>query len=100
MPYFFETNKIKLPKNKDRRRKLTDEDIIKIKLLYQKGTTIREITRVINKVTRRAIQRVLFPERNIGRHDWRTYYDKNKHKEYMKSHRKYKNNVLKKDKND
>jgi len=98
MPYWFEKLKIKLPKEKDRRRKLTDEDRETIKSLYKLGFGIREIARIFEKkCSRRLIQFILFPERLkrlAKQRDWRDYYDRDKHREYMRNHRKYKKEVL------
>ena len=64
MPYWFETKKLRVGKDKDRRRKLFDEDKQNIKELYKNGFAIREIARIFeNKCCRRSIQFVLFPER-------------------------------------
>lgn len=96
MPYFFETNKIRLPYNKDRRRKLTKKDRTRITELYSTGMSIRKIARKF-PCCRRAIQFVLFPERLIpavANRDWKKYYDKDKHKESMRKHRRYKYGVL------
>jgi len=99
MPYFFETDKIKLPYNLDRRRKLTKQDRATIKDLHGYGMSIREITRKFaNKCCRRTIQFVLFPERLIpivASHDSKKYYDKDKHRESMKKYRNYKYKILK-----
>jgi len=79
MPYWFETKKIKLPKNKDRRRKLTDKDKKIIKPLYDDGFTISEIARKFEKkVCRRMIQFILFPERK-RKQNWKDFYDRKKH---------------------
>jgi len=97
MPYFFETYHVKLPKEKDRRRKLTDEDKEIIKRLYVDGIAIREIARIFkNKCSRRLIQFILFPDRT-QKTEWKKYYNSDKHAKYIKSHRKYKYKVLMKD---
>lgn len=97
MPYKCAT--IKLPKEKDRRRKLTDTDKENIKTMYRfENLPIREIARrFAMKCCRRTIQFVLFPDRakkvNFSGH-WKLYYDKNKHRESIKNHRRYKHKTL------
>ena len=103
MPYYFETKKIKLPKGKDRKVKLSDDDRKEIRDLYYKlGWPIRKIARLFkNKCVRKTIKMVLFPERykrylenaRINKH-WKKYYDKKKRKFYMRNHRRYKNKIL------
>ena len=99
MPYFFETKKIGLPKEKDARRKLTDADKDVIRSLYQQGQTIRSIARSYeHRCCRRTIQFILFPERlkacNYSGH-WKKYYDKDKQTIAMRKHRRRKNKILK-----
>ena len=78
---------------KDRRRKLTDQDREKIKALYDQGMPVRKITRIINKVDNKAIRYFLFPEvrekqrLRLKAHNY--YYDKGKHKEYMRKFRQH-----------
>jgi len=103
MPYWFEICKIKLPKEKDRRRKLTDEEKEEIKELYRKGWSIRKIAKKFqDKCSRRLVQFILFPERykhsRINWH-WRNYYNKEKHAKIMKEYRRYKAKILKNEKN-
>lgn len=100
MPYYFETNKIRLPKENDARRKLSDADRDMIRFLYSAGHSIRAIARrYAGKCCRRTIQYVLFPERarlvNYPGH-WAKYYDKDKHRAAMKKHRRRKSAILKK----
>jgi transposase len=95
MPY--KSEKIIIAHSKyDRRIKLTKKDKARVVYLYDKGVAIREITRRFN-VSRRLIQYIIFPERharNLQQREERGgsafYYDKDKHKEYMKGHRRYK----------
>ena len=101
MPYKFETLKIKLPKNKDRQIKITEENKQEIKYLYFKcGLFIREIARQFQKkCCRRSIQFILFPERitNSKRYrNWRDYYEKTKNTKSIKEHRRYKQKTLNK----
>ena len=101
MPYAFETHKNKLPKGKDRRRKLTEKDKIEIMRLTDEGHSQRELARMFG-VSRRTIQFVQDPEklkqnkaRRKERGGWRQYYDKSDHRKSMKEHREYKKKVLK-----
>lgn len=81
----------------DKRVKLTDEDKDNIVKEYESGGI--SITSLGKKygVSKRLIQFTLFPERkekakerySENRKDGR-YYDKDKHKEYMKKHREHK----------
>lgn len=99
MPYKFESLKIKMPRDKDKRIKLSDEDRREIKYLYfQNKLFIREIARLFSKkCCRRNIQFILFPERIINNRryrNWRNYYNKTKHAKNMKKHRRYKQKIL------
>lgn len=98
MPYAFDHYKLRIPRAKDRRIKLTDEDREHIKKMYDDGAKIREIARAYEgKASRRLIQLILFPERaehakrlyKLRSQDGR-YYKKERHKKYMKRHRTYK----------
>jgi len=94
MSYWFETKKLRVGKEKDRRRKLTDEERQTIKDLYQMGFKIREIARIFKKrCCRRNIQFILFPERLKRQYVYRKErnwdYDKERHKKGMKSYRNY-----------
>lgn len=80
----------------DGRRKLTQEDKENIiKMFNQDKMCVREIARAYEKkCSRRLIQFVLFPERlktmqerNRKERKWTKYYDKEKHKIYMRKHR-------------
>ena len=98
MPYKFEKEKKVLAKPElDKRRKLTDEDKEMIKGEYKTGLiSINGLARKYG-VSKRTIQFTLFPERlernkelyKERRKDGR-YYDKDKHREYMKGHRRRK----------
>jgi IS30 family transposase len=94
MPYWFETQKKKLPKNKDRRRKLTDKDRKKIKQLYDDGFGIREIAKKFEKkVCRRSIQFILFPERK-RKQNWKDFYNREKHTIAMRKCRKHRKEIF------
>jgi len=94
-----ETN---LPKGFDRRIKLTDQEREEIKKLHKEGMTIRAIARMFEKkCSRKTIQYIIYPERleTIYRRQkenksWEKYYDKDKRREYMRSHRAYKKLVF------
>ena len=106
MPYFFENpkNRVKLPKEKDRRLSITDKQKREIKTLYKRGVAIREITRRAG-CSRRAAQFLLFPERlekvkqqAKDREQHKKTYQKVKGKKWsaiMREHRKYKYKILK-----
>lgn len=96
MPYKFEKIPINNP-NHDKRVKLTGEQREDIKKEYGLGSiSIRGLVRKYG-VSRRLIQFILFPERQekakkdfAERQKDGRYYDKEKHKEYMKKHRGHK----------
>lgn len=93
MPY--KSEKIKIAGSKyDRRIKLTEQDREDIKNLT--GMSIRGIARMYG-VDKRLIQFILFPERrqkNLldrkNRGGSKQYYNKEKQREYMRIHRKHK----------
>lgn len=99
MPYKFE----KIPINNeklDKRVKLTSKDKENIIEEYKSG--IISITALAKKygVSKRLIQFTLFPERKekakqgfLERQKEGRYYDKDKHKEYMRNHREHKKNL-------
>lgn len=96
MPYISE--KIKLPRELDRRVKLSDNDKLDIIARYKKGDAVRQIARDYEAIcSRRMIQFVIFPERlqqlqakHIKEKSHLKYYDKNKWRETMRDHRNYK----------
>ena len=99
MPY--KSGKIIIAKTSfDKRVKLTDDDKKLIrKLRAEENLSQRVLARQFN-VSRRLIQYVLDPEKlaeNIRKRNERggskQYYDKEKHREYMKEHRRYKQNL-------
>jgi hypothetical protein len=107
MPYFFDTKRIKLSQDKDRRFKVTDKDREEMESLYKQGITIREISRRFEgRCSRRTIQLTLFPERRehmkgINRL-WReengnslARYGKEAWAKTIREHRRYKYRVLK-----
>ena len=95
MPYKFDTDKKKIPRDKDRRVKLSEEDRQEIKELYP-FISQRTLAKMFN-VSRRLIIFIGNPkakERDLElrelRGGWKQYYNKEKWKEQMKNHRRYK----------
>ncbi len=94
MPYKFETQHLKKRPEDNKRIKLTDDDKKEIVKLYATGMfSQRKLAEMFN-VHRRSIQFVLNPEalkRNQEQRKERgkdgRYYDKEKHKEYMREYR-------------
>ena len=99
MPYKFETDKIKLPRELNRTIKLTDEDRERIKKLYLDGTSIHGIARAFKgKCCKRTVQFVLFPERMQAakaNRDGKKYYDREENTEAVKKTRQYKQKMKK-----
>lgn len=98
MPY--KTDKIRLKPDQDRRIKLTEEDKKEIIELSERGKSQRWLADFFG-VSRRLIQFIIFPEklaenkkRREERGGWRIYYDKEKHAQYTRSHRRYKHEIL------
>lgn len=93
MPY--KSEKIKIAGTKhDKRIKLSETDKEEIRELV--GMPIREIARLYG-VDKRLIQFILYPERLVknkldraNRGGSAAYYDKDKQRDYMKKHRRYK----------
>jgi len=94
-------DKLRVPKGKDKRVKITELDKIEIKALNNRGVPIREIARQFQDVCcRRSIQYIIYPERldkvklqyKERRKDGR-YYDKDKHRVAMSKHRQHKRNL-------
>lgn len=102
MPYKFEGVPINNPKL-DKRVKLTDEDKKKIVEEYETGAiSINALARKY-KVSKRLIQFTLFPERKekakemfAERQKDGRYYNREKHKGYMKAHRDHKKALVEK----
>ncbi len=102
MPYAIE--KVKLPREYDRRVKLTDGDKLYIKLLYDEGKSIRGIARIYKDICcRTTIQNVLFPEKykekvkkgKLHRKKVHHYYDKKRHCLRVRETRRYKQQLRK-----
>lgn len=84
----------------DRRTRLLDCQKEMVKYWYDRGISIRAISRMF-KVDKRTIQFLLFPERlkkNIQdrkeRGGWKQYYNKTEHAQAIKEHRNYKKAIL------
>lgn len=96
MPYKFDTDKKRLPRNLDRRVRLTELDKIQIKELITIWLSDKEIS-IQFKVHRKTIYLIRKPEMalkqkqdyKIRRLDWR-YYNKERHTKSIKSLRKHK----------
>ena len=94
MPY--KSEKIKLPPEKDRRRKLTDDQKEQIKSIYAEGSVgTRSLAKQFG-VSRKTIQLIVNPEikrkqdERIKKH-WKDYRPtKEERAEIMREHRKYK----------
>lgn len=102
MPYKSDSKTINNEKL-DRRTKLTKEDKLRIKELYETGNFSQRKLASMYNVSRRSIVFAIYPEKreeNIQRRKERggskQYYDKEKHNEAMRDHRKYKNELYKK----
>lgn len=102
MPYKFQTDKILLPKEFDRRIKLKDcQKKAIVKLYKESSVSQRKLARMF-EVSRRLISFILFPERldrakqllKERRKDGR-YYDKDSHTKAIRNHRQYKQKVMK-----
>ena len=100
MPCKFETNKIKLPREYDRRCKYSDAQKQEVKDMYKAGMAQRAIARKTG-ISRRMVSFILFPERlklcnqqyKERRKDGR-YYNKDAWRETMREHRQYKRKIL------
>lgn len=87
----------------DKRRRLSDDDREDIRRDAAAGDSLRMIARRYG-VSRRLVQFILYPERLeenrqrlAARGGWRQYYSKEKHREYMREHRKYKKELYRKE---
>lgn len=99
MPYAFETHKINLPVGKDRRVKLSPEQK---QAIFKSPATISD--RALAKeygVNRRTIGFIRRPETLAAnklarekRGGWKQYYDKDKHTDAIREHRRYKQTVI------
>lgn len=106
MPFKYETDKLKIQKKDDRRIKLTDADKEEIRYRYLRvgGVSQRELAREYG-VSRRSIIFAIYPERReanykqrVARGGSKQYYDKDKHTEAIREHRRYKKELYDQDK--
>lgn len=100
MPYKSQNLKI-AGTSHDRRRRLTDKQKDEINAL--KGSISVSRCAKLYEVSKRTIQFLWYPERlernkqlRQERGGFRQYYDKIKHREYIKEHRRYKHELYKK----
>src|SRR5690554_6443304 len=105
MPYKFDTDKMKLPAKigVDRRIKLTEDQKDEIRMLWKSGEHSQRGLARMYGVNKRLISFILFPEKqqaNLDRRKerggWKLYYDKEKHAESVRSHRRHKQEIAKK----
>ncbi len=98
----FEGKKLLIPREYNKRCKVTEEDIRSIYHFYELGCSIHAIARIFApKLTRRMIQFILFPERYerirlIRKSKGQKYYKREKHRDYMRKHRARKKNLWRK----
>lgn len=99
MPYKFDKTPINNPKN-DKRVKLNDKDRENIRKEYAEGFVSQNDLAKKYKVSKRLIQFVLNPKKQekakqqfAERQKDGRYYDKEKHREYMKNHREHKKDL-------
>lgn len=97
MPYKFESDKLLVPKEHDKRIKLTPEDKELIKHLYETTDTSQRKLATQFGVSRRLIQFILYPEKHKAnlqareaRGGSKQYYNKETHTKTMKAHRRHK----------
>lgn len=77
MPYKFNTLKIHIPEEFDKRVKIPKSEHDGIRIRYKEGESLRQIARLFG-VDKRLIQFILHPERLIQarkNRDWRKYHD-------------------------
>ena len=97
MPYKFQTDKLLVPKEHDKRIKLTPEQKELIRHLYETTDTSQRKLATQFGVSRRLITFILVPEKqkaNLQAREARgcskQYYDKETNKKRMKAHREHK----------
>jgi len=95
MPY--KHTELKIPKQHDKRIKLTDKDRAEIIDLYAAGIYSQRQLAAIYGVSRRLIVFVIYPERREANYQTRVanggskqYYNREKHTIAMQTHRKHK----------
>ena len=97
MPYKFQTDKLLIPKEHDKRIKLTQEDKELIKHLYETTDTSHRKLATQFGVSRRLIQFILDPEKQKANLQAREasggskqYYNKETHAKTMRAYRSHK----------
>jgi hypothetical protein len=103
MPYKNQTLKLLIPKELNRRVKLTTQDKDSIRESYKLGHTSQRALASLYNVSRRLIQFVLSPDKyeeskRIRNTRHTRYYNKEKQKEYIKKVRHYRQELYKEDK--
>ena len=103
MPYKFETQKLKIPREINRTIKLTEKDKEEIKELYKTGKWSHRTLAEKYNVSKSLIGLVLTPGRYEAvrkrRKEYASeYYHKEKQKEYIRNERQYKYELYKKNK--
>lgn len=87
------TDKLRIGKKNDGRRRVSDDLRAQIKMMYEQGKSIRALARETG-VSRRLIGFIVDDERyqahlerNKRTQHWKKYYDKDKRREYMRNYR-------------
>lgn len=94
MPY--KNRFMHIPQTFDRRRVVNDEMQENMISMYRDGASLHAIAREFN-VDRKTVKRYVVPgyketedEKQKNAKPWLEYYNREKHREYMKNHRRYK----------
>ena len=89
MPYKFETTFLIRPED-DKRRKLSEEQKDEIREKYSMGLYSQRGLAKEYIVSKRLIHYTIHPDKlkkDAANHDSKKYYDKDKHREYMRTYR-------------
>ena len=99
MPYKNAT--MKIPRELDRRRRVTEDMAENMRTIYRDGASIRSIALEFS-VDRRTVKWHVLPEYREAEREkqragktWREKYDRERAREYMKEHRRYKRTLEK-----
>lgn len=99
MPYKYVIERWHLPKEYNRRRKLSDADREQIRKAYKNGCSINGLARTFG-VSKRLIQFMLFPEREEHCKKLRAlrggsahYYDRERNNRFQRDTRNYKQKI-------
>lgn len=94
MPTIYEKAKTRIGKENDKRIKVTDAMVAEMEKMYASGMSQRAIAAHF-KVDKRTVGWKLNPEayknwqaNRVKEKPWLKYYDKDRHKEYIKNYRK------------